>query len=126
MKPIVTFNAGSSSLKFAVFDDRLALLMSGQVAGYGVQALQAALAEIEGKGIVLQDCGGVGHRIVHGGTRYTAPVRVDQNIQDDLEVLAQTGTPAPALWAWGTGGIAKAGARGAAYRLFRYGLPCGP
>jgi acetate kinase len=85
MKPIVTFNAGSSSLKFAVFDDGLIQLQAGQVAGYGAHALQAALAEIEDKGIVLQHCGGIGHRIVHGGTRYTAPVRVDQKIQDNLE-----------------------------------------
>jgi acetate kinase len=87
MKPIITFNAGSSSLKFAVFDGGLVQLLAGQLAGYGPDALQAALAEIESKGIVLQHCGGVGHRIVHGGTRYTAPVRVDQTIQDDLEAL---------------------------------------
>jgi acetate kinase len=87
MKPIITFNAGSSSLKFAVFDDGLVQLLAGQVAGYGPDALQATLAEIESNGIVLQRCGGIGHRIVHGGTRYTAPVRVDQNIQDDLEAL---------------------------------------
>ena len=87
MKPIITFNAGSSSLKFAVFDGGLVQLLGGQVAGYGPDALRTALTEIEGKGIVLRHGGGVGHRIVHGGTRYTAPVRVDQTIQDDLEAL---------------------------------------
>jgi acetate kinase len=87
MKPIVTFNAGSSSLKFAVFDGALTQLVVGQVAGYGPEALETALASIESKGVTLQHCVGIGHRIVHGGTRYTAPVRVDQNIQDDLESL---------------------------------------
>ena len=54
MKPIITFNAGSSSLKFAVFDGGLVQLLAGQVAGYGPDALQAALAEVEAQGIVLQ------------------------------------------------------------------------
>lgn len=87
MKSIVTFNAGSSSLKFAVFDTGLSQVLAGQVAGDSPDALQAALAEIESNGIVLQNCGGIGHRIVHGGTRYTASVRVDQKIQKDLVSL---------------------------------------
>ncbi len=103
MKPIITFNAGSSSLKFAVFDDGLVQLLAGQVAGYGPDVLQAALAEIEGQGIVLQRCGGIGHRIVHGGTRYTAPVRVDQTIQDDLEALRKL---APLHLPYGLGALA--------------------
>ncbi len=103
MKPIITFNAGSSSLKFAVFDGGLVQLLAGQVAGYGPEALQAALAEIEGKGIALRRCGGVGHRIVHGGTRYTAPVRVNQSIQDDLEALRKL---APLHLPYGLGALA--------------------
>ena len=103
MKPIATFNAGSSSLKFAVFDDGLAQILVGQVAGYGPDALQAALADIEGYGIVLQNCGGIGHRIVHGGTLYTAPVRVDRKIQDDLESLRKL---APLHLPYGLGAMA--------------------
>ena len=52
---------------------------------------------------MLQHCGGVGHRIVHGGTRYTAPVRVDQNIQDDLEALRKL---APLHLPYGLGALA--------------------
>lgn len=87
MKPIVTFNAGSSSLKFAVFDSGLAQVLAGQVTGYGPEALQSALADIEDKGIVLQRCGGIGHRIVHGGTKYVLPTLVDDTVQDDLRDL---------------------------------------
>ena len=87
MKPIVTFNAGSSSLKFAVFDDGLVQILVGHVAGYGPDALQAALAEIEGKGFVLQLCGGIGHRIVHGGTKFILPTRVTDDVQDELQDL---------------------------------------
>ena len=103
MKPIVTFNAGSSSLKYAVFDGGLAHVLVGQVAGYGPEALRAALAAIESKGIILQNCAGIGHRIVHGGTRYTAPVRVDQKIQDDLESLRKL---APLHLPYGLGAMA--------------------
>jgi acetate kinase len=87
MKPIITFNAGSSSLKFAVFDDRLVQVLAGQVAGYGSDALQAALAEIGGKGIVLQHCGGIGHRIVHGGIKFISPTCVTDDVQDELQEL---------------------------------------
>jgi acetate kinase len=87
MKPIVTFNAGSSSLKFAVFDGGLVQVLAGHVAGYGPDALQAALAEIENKGIVLQHCGGIGHRIVHGGTKFILPTRVTDDVQDELQDL---------------------------------------
>ena len=87
MKPIITFNAGSSSLKFAAFDSGLNLLLAGQMAGYGVHALQAALAEIEGKGIVLQYCAGIGHRIVHGGTKFLAPTFVNDRVMEELQGL---------------------------------------
>lgn len=87
MKPIVTFNAGSSSLKFAVFDGGLARVLAGQVTGYGPDALQAALAEIKSKGIVLQNCGGIGHRIVHGGTKFVLPTRVTDDVQEELQEL---------------------------------------
>jgi acetate kinase len=104
MKPIVTFNAGSSSLKYAVFDGELAQVLVGQAAGFGAEALRAALAAIAAKGLVLQDCAGIGHRIVHGGTRYVTPVRVDQKIQDDLESLRKL---APLHLPYGLGALAE-------------------
>ena len=61
MKTLV-LNAGSPSLKFAVFDGGLGLLLKGQVSG-------------------------IGHRIVHGGTRYVTPVRVNDAVQHELEAL---------------------------------------
>ena len=78
-------------------------MLAGQVPGYGPESLQAALVQIESKGILLQHCGGIGHRIVHGGTRYTAPVRVDQTIQDDLESLRKL---APLHLPYGLGAMA--------------------
>ena len=103
MKPIVTFNAGSSSLKYAVFDGGLEQVLAGQVAGYGSEALRAALAAIEAKGFELRNCAGIGHRIVHGGTRYIAPVCVDEKTQNDLETLRKL---APLHMPYGLGALA--------------------
>lgn len=87
MKPIVTFNAGSSSLKFAVFDGALIPLAVGQAEGNGPDALCAVLSEIESRGINLRDCRGIGHRLVHGGTKFIAPVRVNDAVQSELQSL---------------------------------------
>jgi acetate kinase len=84
---ILVLNCGSSSIKFALYD-ALALplprepLWSGKMEGSGRDALQAVRALIE------ERTGGrlpaaIAHRVVHGGSRYTAPVRIDR------EVLAQ-------------------------------------
>jgi acetate kinase len=87
MRPIVTFNAGSSSLKFAAFDLSLAAIFRSQVDGSGTEAVGAALGRLKEAGIDVSTCSGVGHRIVHGGTRYRKPVPVDDQVQHDLEAL---------------------------------------
>ena len=113
---VLVINAGSSSLKFSVFDTdpagTPALLAGGQVEGIGVQprfraknAAGESLADIayepgaghRGAMQRLSDwlagflggrkIGIVGHRVVHGGTRYTAPVLVDGNVMEELEKL---------------------------------------
>lgn len=107
---ILVLNAGSSSLKFAVFDGTLKVLLKGQVSGIGSKPR----LEIEGQpsrevphvtspseGLLvaaewLADHGhepaqftGIGHRIVHGGTQYVSPVVVDDQVQQDLDALRQ-------------------------------------
>ncbi len=107
MADTLVLNAGSSSLKFAVFDG-LSLKRKGQVSGIG----SMPRLEIDGEGprdvphvtspaeglLVsaewLSDHGhepanfaGIGHRIVHGGTKYVAPVIVNDTIQHALEAL---------------------------------------
>ena len=106
---IAVLNAGSSSLKFSVFGvgGTLALNVRGQVEGIGtaprfvakdptgavvaeqrwgasdaidhagaVEHLFSFLATDLKRGRLLA----VGHRVVHGGTRYGAPVRVDADV----------------------------------------------
>ena len=112
---IAVINAGSSSIKFAIYqatkDERC--LFRGQVEGIGVAprlkiaddkggvvedrtlAAQgfdhgAATREIIENGRALLKGGSViafGHRVVHGGLDYAAPVRVTETVLDDLAKL---------------------------------------
>jgi acetate kinase len=116
---VLTINAGSSSLKFAVYrigeDDRPSLSAKGQVEGIGTAPHFVAedaddrvlvdrrfpndpssghdaffrvigdwLSEhFGGRASLL----GVGHRVVHGGTEFAAPVRVSPAVLAKLEAL---------------------------------------
>ncbi|MBK1661325.1 acetate/propionate family kinase [Paracraurococcus ruber] len=109
---IGVLNAGSSSLKFAVFagEDRL---LSGQVDGIGVNP-RARAKDAAGQAVApprldpppsspaavvpalipwLRDWLGtrriaaIGHRVVHGGTRHAAPVRATPQVIEALEAL---------------------------------------
>jgi acetate kinase len=113
---ILVLNAGSSSIKLAVFAERgsdLSLELRGQTDGlytmpcfdardptgrvvaeksWGRMALgHDAAIEYLSDFVQQQLAGdrlvGVGHRVVHGGLQYTAPVRVDAKTLDALERL---------------------------------------
>lgn len=112
---IAVFNAGSSSIKFAIHDAGGAesTLFRGQIEKIGLapslrvtaargeiiaeqswpadgfdhgaatmQILQAAAELVRGTPVI-----GVGHRVVHGGTEYAAPVLVDARILAALAKL---------------------------------------
>jgi acetate kinase len=114
---IAVLNAGSSSVKFALYEagDNGALLFRGQVEQLG---LAPRMKVVDGKGEIVtrrkwtneqldhrrateeilklsrellagRRVLGVGHRVVHGGMRFDAPVRVD------ADVLAYLGTLVP-------------------------------
>jgi len=84
--PILTVNAGSSSLKLRVIGDDDELISeheSGAVEDE--EALQRGLAQ------ALEDSAdlwAVGHRVVHGGETFTGPVAVDAGVEADLGRLA--------------------------------------
>ena len=113
---ILTLNAGSSSVKFALFaaDDALTELARGQVEGLGAAARLTAkdggggvLAEREFDAAGMADhaaavaavlallaerFGGarvvaVGHRVVHGGMDFAAPVVLDDGVVAALDKL---------------------------------------
>ena len=118
-KSIAVINAGSSSIKFAIYEasDNERCLFQGQVEGIGVKphlkVADAAGAGIEERSfdphgfdhgaatreiielarrlLVEGSVAGVGHRVVHGGLKYASPVRVTEAVLDDLAEL----TPLP-------------------------------
>jgi acetate kinase len=107
-KHILVLNAGSSSLKFAAFDSHsLEEIIRGQISGIGTAPQLEALGKSdalprdtgfsEGLALLLDwldDHGlnptalaGFGHRIVHGGTRYVRPTKIDEATLVELEKL---------------------------------------
>lgn len=111
---ILVLNAGSSSIKFAVFDAGAALqrTVQGMISGIGATASFAAsnaggpLAGTLPGATLTHDAAlawlfdwldtgghathlrGAGHRVVHGGERHAAPVLIDAGTLAGLEALA--------------------------------------
>jgi acetate kinase len=109
--PILVINAGSSSIKFAIYaDDGLQTIARGEVDGIGAGArlkascdgapsvqrpveatsladgLRLAIEWIE-REFASMRFAAVGHRIVHGGSRFAAPAVLDDAMLDELEAL---------------------------------------
>ncbi|MFL5799433.1 MAG: acetate/propionate family kinase [Actinomycetota bacterium] len=81
---VLVVNAGSSSLKLRVLDDRDELAGSADLpAPRGESDRDAARTAIEGFGPVDV----VGHRIVHGGTEFSEPVLIDDRVRRRLHAL---------------------------------------
>ena len=114
-KAILVLNAGSSSIKFALFPaerepERSALLCEGQCEGIGHRAvlhargkvaLEKELAEGADHAAALTallqwiesrfgkyQLAAAGHRVVHGGAKYSAPVLIDDAVIAELTRLA--------------------------------------
>jgi acetate kinase len=114
---VLTINAGSSSLKFSLYrvgdEGEPAAALEGQIEGIGTEPHMKA-KDAGGRNLVdrrWQDQGmdhsaffrvlgqwlreqlgdtklaGVGHRVVHGGTEFTAPVRIDDEVLAKLDRL---------------------------------------
>ena len=112
---VLTLNAGSSSLKFALFDadSPLAQIVSGAITGIGStlatftlkdmaggpleRAAVSALDPVSGLAYLLDRLeamvgspgfAAVGHRVVHGGPRYRDPQRVDSTMLAELRRIS--------------------------------------
>ena len=112
---IAVLNAGSSSVKFALYEagDNVAPLFRGQVEQLG---LAPRMKVVDGKGETVtrrkwtndqldhrrateeilklgrelltgRQVIGIGHRVVHGGTRFDAPARIDADVLAYLATL---------------------------------------
>ena len=82
---VLVVNAGSSSLKLRVLDSADAV-----VAGRDLDAPRARVDEDELAAALgaLGPVDAVGHRVVHGGTRFVGPVRLDAQVVAALHELA--------------------------------------
>lgn len=81
---ILVVNAGSSSLKLRVLDDAEVVVGSVDLAAPAGRLDAAAVrAALEGFGPV----DAIGHRVVHGGTTYAGPVRIDAQVIERLRAL---------------------------------------
>lgn len=110
MSVLLTLNAGSSSVKFAVYKvgDTPELIAAGQVDGLGPDArliLETATRETRALGqtdhtsalisildaldpiLAGQDLIGIGHRIVHGGSQFAAPTELTPDVIAALEAF---------------------------------------
>ncbi len=113
--PIAVINAGSSSIKFALYDStpELMLLFRGQVEQIGVSPRlrvtgadgtrlmerswsaegfdhRTATKAILDAAIELKrgaPVAGIGHRVVHGGMQFSTPVRIDADVIAALDEL---------------------------------------
>jgi acetate kinase len=82
---VLVVNAGSSSLKLRVLDPHDRVVGSSDLPPPTEGSIQSGVAEaIRGFGPV----DAVGHRIVHGGTTFTGPVRIDEDVESRLRALA--------------------------------------
>ncbi len=111
--PIAVLNAGSSSIKFAVFGADLEVMFKGQVeqigvspklhvvdgegvsraerdwpvAGFDHAAATAAIVGVARELLGEARLGAVGHRVAHGGLGFSAPVRVNPVVIEKLAEL---------------------------------------
>jgi acetate kinase len=93
---LLTLNAGSSSIKYALFDaagELASPALAGQIDGLGAGQAGAALTHAQALQQVIQRIGNarvraVGHRIVHGGAGFAQPVRIDEATLKAIEALA--------------------------------------
>jgi acetate kinase len=89
---VLVLNAGSSSLKFQVIDP-----LDGAVSADGrlervdetdpETALQRLTEALEQAGVTASSLFAVGHRVVHGGARFTAPTLIDDDVLAEIEDL---------------------------------------
>ena len=107
---VLTLNCGSSSVRFAVFGDDRTCHLRGQVENVaegleprllldgepgetlppGLTGHESIIGYLIEKVILARagDLVAAGHRVVHGGTRFSGPALVDETVTRDIEALS--------------------------------------
>jgi acetate kinase len=84
---VLVINCGSSSIKYRLFDGSEAIAkglieeIGGDLADYEA-ALHRIMAEVDLAGLVA-----VGHRVVHGGSEFSAPTIINDEVVETIERL---------------------------------------
>jgi acetate kinase len=111
---VLVLNAGSSSLKYRVVEPATGRApLHGLVERIGTPsatvthegpegehserrrvddaeaAVAAVLESLAGSGLREADLAGIGHRVVHGGSDFTEPVRIDDDVVSRIEALSR-------------------------------------
>ncbi len=82
---ILVVNAGSSSIKTAVFDIAGAEVARASAEGTGRAALDDIIDALAAQGVALRDLAAAAHRVVHGGTDLTGAMRITDKVRTDIE-----------------------------------------
>lgn len=101
---VLVVNAGSSSLKLALLDETDEVLDAVTLDRWSGEDETEDIAAFADR---LPGVDAVGHRIVHGGGRFTGPVRLDKDVRDEIAGLAEL---APLHQPRGVAGIDAVGA----------------
>jgi acetate kinase len=87
---VVTVNSGSTSVKLAAFEarsqDDVTQISHDHVTGENLvprEVLMRFLAKLQGAPAAMA------HRVVHGGRRFTAPVRIDSSVLRGIQALSE-------------------------------------
>ncbi|MBU0668122.1 acetate kinase [Patescibacteria group bacterium] len=96
---ILVINAGSSSLKYELFDGSLKSLAEGNIQRIGQKgqtknhyaSVKQSLAALLGQKIIksADEISLVGHRVVHGGEKYQKPVPITAAVQKEITRLCK-------------------------------------
>jgi acetate kinase len=88
---VLVINAGSRTIKVALVEagtDRAVVQARRQVDAASEEEARSAL-ETAFEGIGADDVDAVGHRIVHGGRRFTEPVCIDESVEEGIRAASR-------------------------------------
>jgi acetate kinase len=80
---LLVINAGSATVKYAVYDESFACLARGTEEGVSHDAMIGAVLSRTGEFPLVA----AGHRVVHGGDRFWAPTLIDDDVLAVLRAL---------------------------------------
>jgi acetate kinase len=90
---ILVLNAGSTSVKYSLFNKGLDLIKKGEKERIGLkggiknhaEAIEQILKNLSEQKINKKDIKAVGHRVVHGGEKYSSSVIINQEVINQLK-----------------------------------------